>query len=179
MNGLQTDFSAYISSFIVWTALTFILAYTFLAPWWRTAFGRMIVLLDASLMVALTPTVFYYDFGINFTGSVTATWIILIALLPVPFVITARLVYLWRLQDGAYRSRNTRVWHGIKKAYAAVCKAVRRTMKAVSEVIYPPDARSHLTPPDPLIQTPKENESQGADDTARSVPEDSQMPPAS
>jgi hypothetical protein len=44
-------------------ALLFIIIYTFMAPWWRNAAGRMFVVLDFGIICALLGAIIHAEFG--------------------------------------------------------------------------------------------------------------------
>jgi hypothetical protein len=129
MTGILGYITPYVVSSAAWATLVFILLYTWLAPWWRNPFGRMIVFLDAALFFALLPGMLHDDFAVHVTGGFW-DWLVVTAVGTIPVVIVYRIRWLWRLQGAAYRVRNEAVAHALSTAW-----------HKVTALIYPPDAR--------------------------------------
>jgi hypothetical protein len=112
--GIIEYVAPYVASAAAWAALLFIVAYTWLAPWWKTPFGRMIVFLDVALFAALLPGVVSDDFGVMLKGTFWQ-WFTLTAVSMVPLVIAFRIKYLWKLQNGASKLRHARMCTWVRK----------------------------------------------------------------
>ena len=69
----------------------FVGQYTMLAPWWRNAIGRTLVIKDLLLMLILVPTVLSLFFQFNRLTSHIAAWIDIV------FLGLLTPVMLWRM----------------------------------------------------------------------------------
>jgi hypothetical protein len=83
-------------------ALAFVVAYSLMAPWWRSPMGRMIVALDASVALALLPGVLQLDFGVRLPAWLL-TRITAAALTLIPVTILSRMWLLGRLHSWRLR----------------------------------------------------------------------------
>lgn len=109
MSWLQfvTDFDNY------WSTITFILAALFVvgyglgSPWYRSPFGRSMLILDFGLAVATFPAFLNFIFDINLMDNRAMGWIIIISASFIPIAIAYRLYVLWSV-------RNRKFWRYIK-----------------------------------------------------------------
>lgn len=78
----------------------FIVLYTLVARWWRSALGRNLVAFDSALSLTLLPAVLHHAFGVSSALSEPFAWFTLAAFAAVPCVIVWRAVILLRAQLG-------------------------------------------------------------------------------
>lgn len=55
------------------SSLLFIVVYSIAAPWWKTAIGRALVLMDGGIALTLLPLVLKFAFGLT-TASLFFAW---------------------------------------------------------------------------------------------------------
>lgn len=79
-------------------ALGFILLYTIVAPWWKSALGWSIVALDGSIALTLLPSVIHHWAGVSTADAPVFAWFTVGAFALVPMVIAWRAWILVRLQ---------------------------------------------------------------------------------
>jgi hypothetical protein len=79
-------------------SLAFIVLYSLVAPWWRSALGRNLVAFDATLALTLLPSVIHHAFGATSAESTFFAWFTITAFALVPCVITWRAVIMVRMQ---------------------------------------------------------------------------------
>jgi len=85
-----------------WAGIIFIVTYTLLAPWWRTAIGSLIVSLDAVITLVILPHMLRLYFGIDET-SVFYIWFVLTVFSLSPVIILWRTVILVLVHRGRMR----------------------------------------------------------------------------
>jgi hypothetical protein len=95
---LMRDLSEWVIQCAWLSSLTFIVLYTYLAPWWKYRVGRAIIALDFALLLALTPTVIGLDFGASVIASPFWTWLTLGAFALITPITVWRCITIWRLQ---------------------------------------------------------------------------------
>jgi len=90
-----------ISAAAIWT---FVISYQFLAPWWRSSLGRLVMVSKFEFALVLTLMSARVIFG----ATLETTWyevLRLIVFAGVPVVFVLQVVALYRFQLGEYRRR--------------------------------------------------------------------------
>ena len=77
--------------FAFFCAVAFVILYTVAAPWWKTWIGRARIAMDASIAVALSPTMVHLWTGLQVENSLFFAWY------TVGAVFTVGLVCLWNV----------------------------------------------------------------------------------
>ena len=88
----------YVAEAAFFSGIGFIVAYTFLARWWRSSIGITIVLLDLMIALVLLPDILLYLFRVSVAGSEFWTFLVLGAFAAVPLIILWRFCILLRAQ---------------------------------------------------------------------------------
>lgn len=85
----------------VWASATFIVAtlfvlyYGLFCPWYRTPFGRSIIILDFAVAFACMPTAIWAMTGWDFESNVVLEWLTVVVAVQIPIAIGYRLCVLW------------------------------------------------------------------------------------
>lgn len=99
--------------FAFWSAIAFIVGYTALAPWWRSAIGWARVSLDFGIALALSPTLIHLLFGIRVEDDIVFAWYQIGAICFVGLVSLWNLVLVIRLQVSGHWGNILKCWRDI------------------------------------------------------------------
>lgn len=84
--------------FAFWCAVAFMVGYTALAKWWKSAVGWARISLDFGIAVALSPTMIHVVTGISIENNVAFAWYQIGAIVFVGFVSLWNLALVARIQ---------------------------------------------------------------------------------
>lgn len=104
MTWLQflVDFDNWWGTITFCIAAAFVLAYGLGSPWYRSPFGRSLIILDFGLAVALFPTFLNFVFQVNLVNNRPMGVLVVLAGCCVTLAILYRLLVLWKLRSTAF-----------------------------------------------------------------------------
>jgi hypothetical protein len=82
-------------------SVAFIVVYSLLASWWHSPIGRALVMMDASLALALVPSALHQLTGITIVASIGFAWYYLVTLTMVAASTIWRTWIIYRAQRPA------------------------------------------------------------------------------
>lgn len=82
-------------------SVAFVVVYSLMAPWWRSAIGRALVMMDGSLALALAPSTLHQLTGITIVASIGFAWYYLVTLTMVAASTLWRTWIIYRVQRPA------------------------------------------------------------------------------
>jgi len=91
-----------------WGTLTFcvstlfVLGYGLTSPWWKTPFGKSLLVLDLGVALATCPSFLYFVFGIHLMQNRGAAIVVLTASAFITVAIAYRVVILWTVRRGTF-----------------------------------------------------------------------------
>src|ERR1700733_12345576 len=100
-----------------WGTLTFcvstifVLGYGLTAPWWKSPFGKSLMVMDFGVAIATCPSFLYFVFNINLMDNRAAAITVVVASSLITLAIAYRVALLWSVRRGEFwrnlRQRNT------------------------------------------------------------------------
>lgn len=106
------QFTLYFSEW--WSSLTFIVSTLFVlyygtcAPWWKTPFGRALIIIDLGLAVATFPAALMSWTGVDVSADRLTELVIIVVATPVPLAIAYRLCVMISV-------RHSKMWKQISR----------------------------------------------------------------
>lgn len=94
---------------VFYGGILFALLYTFIAPWWKTVFGRTLVVLDTSLSAITLQYILRTDFGYSNFNAQAAAWIGAVGIVVAASVIVSRIWMLISLNKDIIRHKLKRL----------------------------------------------------------------------
>jgi hypothetical protein len=87
-----------------WGTLTFcvstlfVLAYGLSSPWWKSPFGKALMVMDLGVAVATFPSFLYFVFDINIMQNRAAAVVVILASSAITIAIGYRVLILWAVR---------------------------------------------------------------------------------
>ena len=92
-------FDQYWTIITFFSAALFVLYYGLTAPWYKTPFGRSLIVIDLGLAVATFPNMLYWLFGVKLYDNHILVVITVIIGVFVPLAILYRIATLWAIRN--------------------------------------------------------------------------------
>jgi hypothetical protein len=90
VNNLSVDLVNWGLNIAFWSSFTFLTLISIVWPWWKSAWGVNIILLEFAISLALLPSIASHDFGFHTATSSGALWLDVAALWLVGIIV------IWR-----------------------------------------------------------------------------------
>lgn len=99
----------FVASFYEWwgtltfcVSTLFVLGYGLTSPWWKTPFGKSLIIMDLGVAVATFPSFLRFVFDVHLTNNKVAAAIIMLASATITVAIGYRVVILWAVRRSEF-----------------------------------------------------------------------------